>query len=207
MFESIEATAGELGQFEIDDIDLKALLFQTGYLTIKSYDRETRNYTLGYPNKETIDALGEHVIKSMVGVARADSSKMTVDLFKAFMQFNFDRVFTLLTNFFANIPYTIQVGEEKYYQTIFYLILKMIGADIIVEQPTNTGRIDAVLQTKDICYIIEFKINSTAIKAIEQIEEKKYYQMYESSGKKIILVGIAFDTETKNVSGIEYKNF
>jgi len=205
-FESIEATAGELGQFEIDDIDLKTLLFQTGYLTIKSYDHETRNYVLGYTNKETIDGLSENIIKSMVGIARSDASKTAIELFKAFVQFDCDKIFALLTHFFAGIPYTIQIGEEKYYQTIFYLILKMMGADIIVEYPTNIGRIDAVLQTKDTYYIIEFKIDSTAIKAIEQIENKKYYQPYENNGKKIILVGIAFDTTARNVSEIEYKN-
>ena len=92
-FENIEATAGELGQFEVDDIDLKTLLFQTGYLTIKSYDHETRNYVLGYANKETIDGLGEHIIKSMAGIARSDASKMAAELLKAFVQFDFDKVF------------------------------------------------------------------------------------------------------------------
>jgi hypothetical protein len=206
-FEGIEATEGELGQFEVDDINLKTLLFQAGYLTIKSYDHEIRNYVLDYANKETIDGLSEYIIKSMVGVESPNVNKMALELLKAFVQFDCDKIFALLTHFFADIPYTIQIGEEKYYQTIFYLILKMMGADIIVEYPTNTGRIDAVLQTKDTYYIIEFKINSTAIKAIEQIESKKYYQPYENNGKKIVLVGIAFDTTARNVSEIEYKNY
>ena len=81
----------------------------------------------------------------------------------------------------------------------------MVGAHIVVEHPTNIGRIDAIVETKDSCFIIEFKINSTAAKAIQQIEDKKYYQPYESSAKKIILVGIVFDTSLKNVSEIEYK--
>jgi len=106
---------------------------------------------------------------------------------------------------FAGIPYTIQIEQERYYQTIFYVALKMIGAQIIVEQPTNIGRIDLVIQTKDTCFIIEFKINSTAEKAIKQIEDKKYYQPYVSLGKKIILIGITFDTKAKNTSAVEYK--
>ncbi len=206
-FENIEATAGELGQFDIDDIELKTLLFQTGYLTIKSYDPDSRNYILGYVNKETIDSLGEYVIKSMTGIARSSTAKLVATVSKAFYQLDFARVFELLKAFFVQIPYTIQIADEKYYQTIFYLIFKMLGADIIVEEPTNIGRIDAVLQTKDHCFIIEFKINKTTEKALNQIETKKYYEPYLDCGKKIILVGITFDTEERNVSGVEHKDF
>lgn len=81
----------------------------------------------------------------------------------------------------------------------------MIGAHIVVEQPTNIGRIDAIIQTKQHCFVIEFKINSTAAEAIRQIEDKKYYQPYLSLGKTIILIGVAFDMKTKNVSDVEYK--
>jgi hypothetical protein len=206
-FEKIEATADELKQFDIDAIKLKTLLFQTGYLTIKGYDQTTRNYILGYVNKETTDSLSSYVIHSMADINQSDSYRCTVALLNAFQISNFDRVFETLTIFFANIPYTIQIPEEKYYQTLIYLILKMIGAHITVEQPTNIGRIDAVLETSDTYFIIEFKINTTAAKAIEQIEAKKYYQPYLSLGKKIVLVGIAFDTMTRNISEIKHKVF
>lgn len=202
--DNIQATMGELSQFDVEDIDLKALLFQTGYITIKSYDPDSHNYTLGYVNKETALSLGQYIIKSMIGVSRAGTMGLVAAMIKLFNQSNLDGLFTLLTEFFATIPYTIQIEQEKYYQTVFFLIFKMIGADIIVEQPTNNGRIDAVLQTKDSCFIIEFKINDTAKKAIEQIKAKKYYQAYQSLGKKIILVGIAFDTKKRNVSAVEY---
>ncbi len=81
-----------------------------------------------------------------------------------------------------------------------------MGADIIIEQPTNIGRIDVVIQTKNSCFVIEMKINATADSALQQIKEKKYYQAYESLGKKIILVGIAFDTKLGNVSEIKHEN-
>jgi len=203
-FEAIEATGAELGQFDIEDIELKTLLFQTGYLTIKGYDSESRNYILGYVNKETIDSLGEYVIKSMTSIARSSTAKVVAVVSKALQQLDFQRMHAALKEFFVQIPYTIQIGDEKYYQTIFYLIFKMLGADIVVEQPTNIGRIDAVLQTKEYCFIIEFKINATAQKALKQIETKKYYEPYIPSGKKIILVGITFDTTTRNVSEVEH---
>ncbi len=206
-FESVKASEGELGQFDIEDIDLKVLMFQTGYLSIKAYNPETRNYTLGYANKETMDSLAELAIKSMSDLPRAQVYEIVVLLLKAFEKNDLKQLEAVLTELFASVPYTIQIGEEKYYQTIFYLILKMVGADIIVEYPTNIGRLDAVVQTKNSFFIVEFKINSTASKAIQQIEDKKYYQPYLSRGKNIILVGIAFDTIMKNVSSIEYKTY
>lgn len=204
-FDQIKATKSELGQFEIDAIELKTLLFQTGYITIKSYNTDTGNYTLGFPNKECVDSLAEYIMKSMTTVPGSQLNDVVFLLRKALEQNAIEQIFTILTGLFASVPYTIHIAQEKYYQTIFYLVLKMIGAEIIVEETTNIGRIDVVIQTKNTLFIIEFKINDSAANALKQIKAKKYYQKYESTNKKIILVGIAFDTATKNVSGIMHE--
>lgn len=204
-FDGIKAAPDELGQFEVDDIDLKVLMFQTGYLTIKDYNINTGNYILGYPNQETTDSLSGFVAKSMTNKSQAYFKDVVYELLQAFQKSDFTELHKVLTELFADVPYTIQIKKEKYYQTIFYLMLKMLGADIIVERATNIGRIDAALCTKDTCFIIEFKINGTAAEAIAQIEEKKYYQPYGPLGKKIMLVGIAFDMKVKNVAEIEHK--
>jgi hypothetical protein len=214
-FENAKAVDDELKRFEIDDIDLKTLMYQTGYVTIKSYNQESRIYTLGYPNKETIDSLGNLVINSMTSMPQSHFYDSVARLLKEFENNNLDQLLPLLTQLFAAAPYTIQIGEEKYYQTIFYILLKMLGAYIIVEQATNIGRsffakaskdtVDAVLETKNRFFIIEFKINAPALKAIQQIENKHYYQPYKSLGKKITLAGISFDTTLKNVSEVTYK--
>lgn len=141
----------------------------------------------------------------MTSLSGDQFNTITANLLHLFEQYKLEELYALLTTVFATIPYGIHVNEEKYYQTIFYLILKMINAHIIVEQQTNIGRIDAVVQTKNDCFIIEFKINKSADKAIKQIENKMYYQQYQSLGKKITLIGITFDTKIKNVSNIEYK--
>jgi hypothetical protein len=206
-FEHIEATEGELSSFEIEKISLKTLLFQTGYLTINKYNEETKNYTLTYPNKETIESLVEYLFASITNQSGLLLNNASIALLKAFEDYNFERIQLILTQFFASVPYTIKINAEKYYQTIFYVLLKIIGADIIVEQPTNIGRIDAVIQTKTRYFIIEMKINATADVALKQIREKKYYQSYESLGKEIILVGIAFDTTLNNISEIKHENF
>ena len=204
-FDHIEATEIELGTFDIDTIPLKTLLFQTGYLTIHHYNSETNNYVLTFPNLETSTSLMEHIFASMTHSSGAFLNTIIGSLVKMFNDETLESLHGILTQLFAMVPYTIHINEEKYYQTIFYLILKMVGADIIVEQPTNIGRIDAVLQTKKTYFIIEFKINTSAAVAIAQIKSKKYYQSYKGLGKKIILVGIAFDTTLKNVSEVSYK--
>ncbi len=204
-FDHIEATERELGAFEVENISLKTLLFQTGYLTITAYNIHTRNYLLTYPNKETIESLIEYLFTSITNKSGLILNNAAIALLRAFEEYNIEKIKEIFTQFFASVPYTIKIDAEKYYQTIFYVLFKIVGADIIVEQPTNIGRIDAVLQTKNKCFIIEMKINTTADVALQQIKEKKYYQSYQSSTKDIILVGIAFDTTLNNISEIKYE--
>ncbi|MBA3751797.1 AAA family ATPase [Candidatus Dependentiae bacterium] len=204
-FEHMEVTENNLGAFDIDAIPLGVVLFQAGYLTIQGYNQETGNYVLTYPNKETIDSLIENVFASMTSKPEAYLNSIVSALRRAFKECDFKQIQTILTQLYAHVPYTIHIGEEKYYQTIFYLAFKLTGAVIAVEQPTHDGRIDVVLETLGAYFIIEMKINAPAIKALEQIKYKKYYQPYESKGKKIILVGIAFDTTRKNISELEYE--
>jgi hypothetical protein len=100
---------------------------------------------------------------------------------------------------FASIPYHIFIGEkEAYYHTVVYLILKLCGAHIIVEDPTNIGRIDAVLETEKRIYILEFKIGSEQ-DALAQIKAMNYHEKYLNKGKEIVLVGIGFDPQKRNV--------
>jgi Predicted AAA-ATPase/PD-(D/E)XK nuclease superfamily len=204
-FEQVEASRSELDAFDIENISLKTLLFQTGYLTISKQNPKTGYYTLTYPNKETIDSLFEYIFTSMTNKPVSYLGNTIAELLQALENSNFKKLQELLTSFYAAIPYTIKIDAEKYYQTIFYITLKLIGADIIVEQPTNIGRIDAVIQTKNTIFVIEMKINASAESALQQIKNKKYYQPYETLGKHIILVGIAFDTTLNNISEIKHE--
>lgn len=206
-FESIEATTAELKQFEVDNINLKTLLFQTGYLTIKKYNKDSDVYTLGFPNKENTRSLVEYIFASMTEVSSTYLYNTAAALKKIFDKHLYEQLEPVLTQLYAAIPYTIHIDQERYYQTIFYTALKMIGAHIIVEQATNVGCMDAILETKDTYFIIEFKINKPAHKALEQIKKKKYYQPYEMQGKNIVLIGISFDTTQKNISGIEHEKY
>ena len=101
----------------------------------------------------------------------------------------------------ANIPNNITLKDEKYYQSIFYAVITLIGFDIEAEVNTNQGRIDCVLQTADTIYIIEFKLNDTKEAAMQQIKDKKNPQKYQSRGKEIVLLGVEFDQHKRNIGG------
>ena len=98
----------------------------------------------------------------------------------------------------------MRIKKEQYFQSLFYIILKFLGAEVEAEIPTPIGRIDATLQTPQTLFVIEFKINKSPQKALQQIKEKRYYEPYVIKGKKVILTGINFDT-TQDPVGIEWK--
>jgi hypothetical protein len=107
--------------------------------------------------------------------------------------------FETLRVFFAKIPYTIQLKNEKYYQTIFYLIFTLIGLRIRAEVTTNKGRIDAVVETEKEIFIFEFKLQGTAEEALQQILDKGYGQKYQGKNKVIRLFGVSFDPQERNI--------
>ena len=105
-----------------------------------------------------------------------------------------------LQPFLAGIDYDLHIPQEKYYQTVFYLIIRLIGIYVRTEVKTNTGRMDAVIELPDHIYIFEFKLDGTAQQALAQIKSKAYYERFLPSGKAITLVGTNFDAEARNVT-------
>jgi hypothetical protein len=101
--------------------------------------------------------------------------------------------------FFHDIPCGIQIASEKYYQTIFFIIFRLIGLFIKAECSTSIGYIDAVAQTDKYVYVFEFKLNKTPDMALKQIHEKKYHHKYMNSGKEVILIGANFSKEERNI--------
>ncbi|MCP5513344.1 MAG: ATP-binding protein [Leptospiraceae bacterium] len=175
--------------YEVDDLQLTPLLLQTGYLTIKDYNDEFMTYTLDYPNFEVKQAFLNYILKKLE--TNQVSNTHIFKLIKAFKENDLENAFDYLREIFANIDYDIQIHQEKYYQTIFYLIFTLIGLKIKAEVKTNKGRIDAVIEDQSI-YLFEFKLNGTKEEALEQIKSKKYYERYLNQGKLIYLIGAEF---------------
>ena len=184
----MEVREESFGTYELENLAVLPLLFQTGYLTIKEYDKDFMTYILGYPNFEVENSFQYSLLSSYSGI-HVDG--YLIDLIRTLRNDDFETFFDTLRIFFADIPYDLHIKKEKYYQTIFYLIFSLIGLKVEAEVKTNKGRIDAVIIDKEI-YIFEFKFDGDKNQALNQIKEKKYFEKYQGKGKKIYLFGVEF---------------
>ncbi len=197
--EGSEVNIDETKSFDLHKFHLLPLLWQTGYVTIESYNPVTQNFKLHYPNKEVKISFFSYFMGYLTNQKLATLKNHLAQLTESLLSADLDRFFEALNVFFAAIPYTIQLPLEKYYQSLFYVILSIIGAEIHGEAHTNNGRIDAVIHTNTHIYIFEFKLNDSAESALNQIQDKHYYQKYLHDGKTINLIGVAFNAETRNI--------
>ena len=199
--DTLEMDELSFGSYEIEDLKVVPLLFQTGYLTIKGYEKETGLYRLYYPNYEVEHAFLRHLLSSFSQVENGLAGGYLWKLVAALEDKAFDRFFEILDVFFAEIPYDIQIRKERYYQTIFYLIFKLIGLKVDAEVRTSRGRIDAVVELEAGIFIFEFKLEASEDDALKQIKEMEYFERYRLKGKVINLIGVRFDTEKRGIAG------
>lgn len=196
----LEVAATGFSTFELGKLEIIPLLFQTGYVTIKSYNPERRLYTLGYPNYEVESAFLANLLSAFNATPTGLNEGYLWKLVDALKAQSMTEFFDTLTIFFADIPYDLHVAREKYYQTVFYLVFRMLGVLTEVEVETNVGRIDAVVTLTDQIYLFEFKLDKSADEALQQILDKQYADKYRLHGKSITLVGANFDSAKRTVT-------
>ena len=186
--------------FDVENLRVEPLLFQAGYLTIDAYDPETMLYRLGYPNFEVKNAFLQHLIDRFSSVRKEMAASFLNRMIRSLDDGDLDTFFDVLRSFFADIPYDLQIRNEKYYQSIFYLVFTLMGLRIDAEVRTHRGRADAVVETDSTVFIFEFKLYDTKESALAQIKERQYDLKYRGSGKTIHLVGAEFSEEERNVA-------
>ena len=197
--EKTYTTTKILDKYDFANIDFNSLLFQTGYLTIKNIDIRYGEITLDYPNKEVAQSFSEYILSSSTIEQLEVTDNLLHKIRRSFLANEINKFIEYINILFKNIPYLLVDEKEKYYHSLFYLIMKIMGYQIEAEILTIDGRIDAVVKTDNDIYIIEFKINQSAKKAIEQIKNKKYAEKYNDDSRKITLLGINFETEKKRI--------
>ena len=175
------------------------LFFQTGYLTIKNYDQEFREYTLGFPNDEVKNGFLKFIYCYYVPVNPAEGNTITSKLAKALRAGAPDIFMNTLEALFANTTYQIQGDAEKNFQYAMYIIMELLGEYVQAERSTSNGRIDLLLQTKDYIYIVELKIDSTADAALQQIEDKGYAKPFVNDPRKLFKIGVSFSTANRRI--------
>jgi len=200
-FENLPVQSYTFETYDIENMDTAGVLFQTGYLTIKriTIENNKSTYLLSYPNQEVRESFLTCLFGEYTQKESSTGTQLLERMRKAVAADDMARFIQEMKSLFASIPYHIFIGErEAYYHSIIYLVLSLTGAAVKCEDPTNIGRIDAVLETENKIYILEFKMGSEQ-DALRQIKEMTYYEKYRGSGKAIMLMGIGFDPEKRNI--------
>ena len=175
------------------------VLYQSGYLTIKEYDRDFQTYTLAYPNKEVRKGFIESLMPAYVHLPARENTFYVISFIKDLRVGNVNECMERMKSFFASIPNKLNNKEEKHYQTIFYLFFRLMGQYINVEVDTAIGRADAVVKMQDAIYVFEFKVDGTPEEALAQINSKGYAIPYQAETLRIIKVGVNFDSATRTI--------
>jgi hypothetical protein len=203
----ISIPAQSINDYRMDGGSPVPILYQSGYLTILNYNRQFDEYTLGFPNEEVeygfLDSLLPYYMPNI-----PDSQGFFVGNFiKDLQKGEVDGFMTRLRAFFADIPYELNDKTERYYQTLFYLVFRLMGQYAEVEVRSAAGRADTVVSTPDTVYVFEFKLagNGTVEDALRQIDEKGYLVPYSATGKKLVKIGTVFDPETRTIGGYEVR--
>jgi hypothetical protein len=189
---------GFTDQQSLEKLALVPLLFQTGYLTVKSIDND-EVYHLVIPNLEVRAALTQSLLAYATGESGSEVRLFARHIYDHFAQGNVEGAIERLRTLFAGITYTAHVPYEAHYHALFQLTMKLIGIHHQAEVLTDKGRIDSVLKFPDRTYVIELKyardeqgLNQALDDALRQINEKGYYEPYREPGKPLHLLAIAF---------------
>ncbi|MCL4163760.1 UNVERIFIED_CONTAM: hypothetical protein GTU68_009989 [Idotea baltica] len=190
---------------------LEAVMFQTGYLTIKETTNLGGNYfyQLGYPNREVYQSLNNSLLQYLVHAPEAQVGQR-IRLYELLLKNDFDELKVLFHSFFASIPHHWYTSNdiqnfEGFYSSVFYSHFAALGLDVIVEDCTNHGRLDMTLKFNQQVYLFEFKVVelSPKGKALQQIKDKQYADKYRSLNQPIHLIGVEFSKEDRNIVGFE----
>ena len=197
--DGIEVSAASLSDDRANINNPVPMIYQSGYLTIKAYDERFQIYTLGFPNDEVKYGFLNFVTPFYTPVAETDTSFYIGKFIHELESGDVDAFLTRLRAFFAGISYELNNRTERHYQTIFYLVFKLMGQFAETEVRSAKGRADAVVKTADYIYVFEFKLDGSADQALAQINDRGYLIPYTVDGRKLVKIGVNFDATQRNI--------
>lgn len=201
-FSGMKVTREALSSVSLIRPQTVALLYQTGYLTIKSYDFDSDRYVIGFPNREVETGFFSSLLPIYADMQRTETDSMVFRFTDAVREGDVAGVVTNLSDFIASIPTDLHLhtGDyESHYQLIIYLLFRLVGLDVKVEYQTSDGYIDVLMQTPDYIYLLELKVRGTAADAIRQIDEKGYAEQFKGDPRHLFRIGMAFSTTTHRI--------
>ena len=179
--------------------DITPLLYQSGYITIKDYNKTTKLYTLDIPNTEIRVGLMDSLLPNYVHEYCVEGGTTIGYMYLALLNEDLDEMFRLLQAYLLTVPYCDNANSEGHYQQLLYVIFSLFGRYVEVEVHTPTGRVDIVMKTAKALYLFELKLNMSAQAAINQINLKDYSSKFALAGLPIVKVGINFDPERRTI--------
>lgn len=184
-----------------------AMLYQSGYLTIKSYDKRYREYTLDYPNVEVSKGFVTLMANSYLKKDESEAAYWIVNLDRMLRRGDLNEVRDAFTSFLASIPYEANKDErakdfETHFQYTFYIIFRLLSCyTTLLEKQNSKGRADIIIESDNDIYIFEFKLDGSAEEALQQIEDKQYALPYLQDKRKLHKIGVNISSSTRTVDG------
>ena len=178
------------------------MIYQSGYLTIKGWDRETNSFLLDYPNGEVRKSFLSEVAASYFVRTEGESiGSWIVKMQRSLNKGEIEETGKFLKSFLAGIPYCLhERSKEKDFQYTLYLIFKLLNGEIVeAEKEQSQGRVDCIVETRNYIYIFEFKLDGSAEEALEQIEERGYAKEYGADKRKLYRIGANFSSKTGTI--------
>ena len=198
--EGVTADVDRLSNMDTDGYDPIPVIYQSGYLTIKGYDREYNAFTLGYPNEEVRIGLMKYLLPVYVdnytAIDRFDYRLFSSEI----KQGKAEEFMKRLQSLTADMSYNILANCENDFQNLLYVIFSLASTKPIVERGTSDGRIDMLVETGRYVYVMEYKVNGSAQEAMDQIESKQYALPWAADGRQVIKIGANFSTTERRLT-------
>lgn len=188
----------ELRGLDLENPRPVALLYQTGYLTIKSYEDEL--YRLGLPNREVKQGFLLYLLPYYVDLHNLNARFVVQSFVRELNSGDVDAFMERLKSMFSSVPYDMKMECEQNLHNALLILMILLGLNVRTEYRTSNGRIDLFIQTAEYYYIIELKLDRTAREALDQINSKDYALPFVCSGKKIVKIGVNFSTSSRTIS-------
>ncbi|MEM6262295.1 MAG: AAA family ATPase [Bacteroidota bacterium] len=200
-FEDLTVGFEVFDNYMLENMDWRSLLLQTGYLTLKSEDFKTNTVILTYPNREVEISLTSHLLAYYRNADREESQALFRQIQDALFYRDLQKFIELINVLFASIPYNLfEEKRERFFHAILHLTFRGMGILTQSEVSTSKGRVDCVVHTPEVMYVMEFKLDAPAKVALRQIQEKQYGAPFLEGGKKVLAVGICFLSQKKAVA-------
>ena len=206
--DNMEADASSFDQPTENMPDALPLLYQSGYLTIKGYERESETYTLAIPNQEVLVGFAKGLLPAYTGLNTADvRSGFALKFWRALKGDDLDLALREMQAFLAGLPYVEGFKKkleevavvEGFYEYTFYLIFNMLNLFVRTQVKCRGGGADMVVYMPHATYVFELKMHESAQKALEQINEKGYALPYHTEGRRVVKVGLHFDLDSRTL--------